>query len=176
LRLNDLKIGPRTFIVVSTQGEQDEEGLKLALSTEAAYIAFVASRTKAEKILKGFAAQGATEESLKRVRAPAGLDIHAKSPEEIAVSILAEIIQLKAMRAPSPQPQPSAPRLGQTKLGEEPHAAVPEEATDPICGMSVNTARAKHTSDYKGARFYFCCAACKQTFDQQPEKYASLAK
>ena len=60
LRLGEVKIGPQTFVVVSTQGEQDEEGLKLALSTEAAYIAFVASRTKAEKILKSFAAQGAT--------------------------------------------------------------------------------------------------------------------
>ena len=59
LQLGDVKVDPQTFIVVSTQGEQDEDGLELALSTEATYIAFVASRTKAEKILKAFAAQGA---------------------------------------------------------------------------------------------------------------------
>jgi xanthine dehydrogenase accessory factor len=191
LRLGEVKIGPQTFVVVSTQGEQDEEGLKLALSTEATYIAFVASRTKAEKILKSFAAQGAAEESLKRVRAPAGLAIHAKSPEEIAVSILAEIIQVKATRAQAApvaettQPaQLPAPRLGQVKLGEAAPSAEPmpgpaqtaaEEATDPICGMTVKITRAKHTSEYQGATFYFCCAACKQTFDQHPEKYAPVA-
>jgi xanthine dehydrogenase accessory factor len=190
LRLGDAKIGPQTFVVVSTQGERDEEGLELALSTDASYIAFVASRTKAEKILKSFAAAGATEESLKRVRAPAGMAIGAKSPEEIAVSILAEIIQVKAARAQSAQAalpvpaaqaaQPATPRLGETTLGSETQPSAEggqaaEEAVDPICGMSVKMARAKYVSEYRRAKFYFCCAGCKQAFDQQPEKYASGA-
>jgi xanthine dehydrogenase accessory factor len=193
LGLGDLKIGAQTFIVVSTQGERDEEGLELALSTEASYIAFISSRTKAEKILKSFAAAGATEESLKRVRAPAGMAIGAKSPEEIAVSVLAEIIQVKAARAQSAQAAQSAtsaqpaqtasPRLGQITLGAETQPSAEaasgagqtatEEAVDPICGMTVKIARAKYTSEYRGAKFYFCCAGCKQAFDQQPEKYAS---
>jgi xanthine dehydrogenase accessory factor len=195
LRLGEVKVGPQTFIVVSTQGERDEEGVELALSTDAAYIAFVASRTKAEKILKSFAAAGATEESLKRVRAPAGIAIGAKSPEEIAVSVLAEIIQVKAARAQSAQavqPAPSAepaqsatPRLGQITLGAETQGsaeATPgagqtaaEEAVDPICGMTVKIARAKYVSEHQGNSFYFCCSGCKQAFDQQPEKYASGA-
>jgi xanthine dehydrogenase accessory factor len=172
LRLGEAKVGPQTFIVVSTQGEQDEEGLELALSTEADYIAFVASRIKAEKILKSLASRGATEESLKRVRAPAGMAIGAKSPEEIAVSILAEIVQVKAARAQSARPKPAGPRLGETKLGEEMPENTPKEAIDPICGMTVETTEAKHTSEYQGTCYYFCCAGCKQTFDQQPQKYA----
>jgi xanthine dehydrogenase accessory factor len=195
LGTGELKIGPQTFVVVSTQGERDEEGLELALSTEAAYIAFVASRTKAEKILKSFAAAGATEASLKRVRAPAGMAIGAKSPEEIAVSVLAEIIQVKAARAQSAQAaqptlaaqatQSAAPRLGKITLGEKtPQSGESasgagrtsaEEATDPICGMTVKIARAKYISEYQGAHFYFCCAGCKEAFEQQPEKYASGA-
>ncbi|MDE3137533.1 MAG: XdhC family protein [Acidobacteriota bacterium] len=193
LGLGDVKIGPQTFIVVSTQGERDEDGVELALSTEASYIAFVASRTKAEKILKSFAAAGATEERLKRVRAPAGMAIGAKSPEEIAVSILAEIIQVKAARAQSAQATQPAPaaqpaqsatlRLGQITLGAEPEKSAEtaagtgqtsaEEAIDPICGMTVKIARAKYFSEYRGNKFYFCCAGCKQAFEQQPEKYAS---
>lgn len=52
----------------------------------------------------------------------------------------------------------------------------PAQATDPICGMSVETANAQHTSEFQGKRFYFCCAGCKEKFDQQPEKYAKGAQ
>jgi xanthine dehydrogenase accessory factor len=176
LGLCDAKIGPQTFIVVSTQGERDEEGVELALSTDATYIAFVASRTKAEKILKSFATAGATEESLKRVRAPAGMGIGAKSPEEIAVSILAEIIQVKAARAQSAQAAQPAPKAQpRTEAAAGGGQAAPEKATDPMCGMTVKIARAKYVSEHRGTKFYFCCAGCKQAFDRQPEKYASGA-
>jgi xanthine dehydrogenase accessory factor len=167
-RLKEMKIAPQTFIVVSTQGEQDEEALEQALETEAEYIAFVASRTKAEKILKAFAEGGASEESLKRVRAPAGLAIRAKSPEEIAVSILAEIIQVKANRGAAVPREAGEAKLGEMKLGE----GVAEETTDPICGMTVMIVGAKYTSEYKGHRFYFCCGGCKQAFEREPERYA----
>lgn len=174
-RLGEGKVGPQTFVVVSTQGERDEEGLELALSTEADYIAFVASRTKAEKMLKSLAAAGAKPERLKRVRAPAGLAIQAKSPEEIAVSILAEIIQVKGAQASTAERKPAGPGPRQNKTGGEMSENTPQEAKDPICGMMVQTAQAKHTSEYQGKRFYFCCAGCKQKFDQQPDKYASAA-
>ncbi len=94
LDLNGLRIGPRTFIVVSTQGECDEEALEQALKTEASYVTFVASRAKAAKVLQSLTERGINPERLNQVRAPAGLNIHAGSPEEIAVSILAEIVQL----------------------------------------------------------------------------------
>jgi xanthine dehydrogenase accessory factor len=159
LNLGGLQITPRMFIVVSTQGDQDEEALEQALHTDAAYVAFVASKTKAAKVIQFLEERGIDKARLDQVRAPAGLNIHARSQEEIAVSILAEIVQLS-------RNQPAA---------EKAPALAPEnriEARDPICGMTVDTARARHSADFAGRRFFFCCAGCKQAFDQQPEKYA----
>jgi xanthine dehydrogenase accessory factor len=152
LALNQLRIGPRTFIVVSTQGEYDEEAIEEALKTDASYVTFVASRAKAAKVLQSLTERGISPERLNRVRAPAGLDIHAGSPEEIAVSILAEIVQLSRIQT-------------STAPGEK------EEAKDPICGMTVDVRAAKYKSEFEGKAFYFCCGGCKQTFDKQPDKY-----
>jgi YHS domain-containing protein len=91
----------------------------------------------------------------------------------LAFSTEAGYIAVKAGGNPPVRRQSNQPRLGQTRLGEEMSENTPKKAIDPICGMSVETATAAHTSEYKGKRFYFCCAGCKQKFDQQPEKYAS---
>jgi xanthine dehydrogenase accessory factor len=161
LDLGQLKTTPQTFIVVSTQGEGDEEALEQALLTKAAYVAFVASKAKASKLLGYLKERGVTADRLNQVRAPAGLEITATSPEEIAVSILAEIIQVNGTRAASQKKQAQSP--------------VPKhEAKDPICGMMVDVSVAKHKSEFHGNSFYFCCSGCKQKFDKQPEKYALL--
>ena len=161
LDLGQLKAAPQTFIVVSTQGEGDEEALEQALLSKAAYVAFVASKTKASKLLGYLKERGVTADRLSQVRAPAGLDITATSPEEIAVSILAEIIQENGTRAASQKKQAQSP-------------FPKHEAKDPICGMMVDVSVAKHKSEFHGNSFYFCCSGCKQKFDKQPEKYALL--
>ena len=81
----------KRFIVVSTQGKGDEAALGAALATEAAYHAFVGSRRKWAALRERFFAQGVEASTLDRVKAPAGLDLGAITPEEIAMSILAEI-------------------------------------------------------------------------------------
>ena len=156
LDLSQIKVTPQTWIVVSTQGECDEEALEQAVGTPAAYIAFVASKVKAKKVMDYLREKGISPEQLKQVRAPAGLDIGAGAPEEIAVSILAEIIQ--ARRATS---KASAPQ----KTGLLP--VLNAQARDPICGMDVDTSKAKYKSEHQGQTFYFCCAGCKQTFEKQ---------
>src|SRR5215831_15687486 len=83
--------GPR-FVVVSTQGRGDEAALQAALAIDAAYVAFVGSRKKAEALRKSLAERGVAPERLARLKAPAGLDLGAITPDEIAISILAEII------------------------------------------------------------------------------------
>jgi len=83
--------GPR-FVVVSTQGRGDEAALQAALAIDAAYVAFVGSRKKAEALRRSLAAHGVAPERLARLKAPAGLDLGAITPDEIAISILAEII------------------------------------------------------------------------------------
>ena len=80
------------FVVVSTQGRGDEAALQAALAVEADYVAFVGSRQKAETLKARLATRGVAPDRLARLKAPAGLDLGAITPDEIAVSILAEIV------------------------------------------------------------------------------------
>src|SRR5262249_40129982 len=150
--LERTKVTSRTFLVVATQGEGDEEALEQALNTEAAYVAFVASKTKAEKVFDYLKTRGVGAEKIQRVKAPAGLNIGASAPEEIAVSILAEIIQARAS-------------AGKETAKARPAVTVIESgAKDPICGMNVSIANARYKAEFEGKMFYFCCAGCKQAF------------
>jgi xanthine dehydrogenase accessory factor len=179
LNLDKFRIARETFIVVSTQGESDEEALEQAARSSAMYVAFVASKAKAQKVLEYLREAGVPAERVGQIRAPAGLDIHAASPEEIAVSILAEIIHLKGAAAKAlAEPKKSTPTalnlqglalpvLAQPPMTQPP----PNEARDPVCGMFVNVSGAKYKSEHKGSDVHFCCAGCKQAFDRQPEKY-----
>jgi xanthine dehydrogenase accessory factor len=81
----------RRFVVVSTQGKGDEAALKSAIAIDAAYHAFVGSRRKMASLRGKLIADGVDAAAIDRVKAPAGLDLGAITPEEIAMSILAEI-------------------------------------------------------------------------------------
>lgn len=151
----DLKTGPQSYVVVATQGEGDEEALEAALKSGVKYLAFVASKKKAEVVFQYLESSGFSREQVEHIKAPAGLDIKARLPEEVALSILAEIIT--EIRSALPAIEKPLKKL--------------ESATDPICGMSVDKGKAKHTSEYKGVTYYFCCSGCKLTFEQEPEKY-----
>ena len=164
LDLSQVELAPECYIVISTQGEDDEEALEQALGTGKPYIAFVASRAKARKILDALGRKGIPPELLSRVRAPAGLDFGTVSQEEIAVSILVEIIQVRK----------SKPVV--TGKGETPIVSPIAETRDPVCGMVVDTVAAKHRTEYGGNAFYFCCAGCKESFEQDPERYAGNPK
>jgi xanthine dehydrogenase accessory factor len=110
-------------------------------------------------------------ERVSQIRAPAGLDIHASTPEEIAVSILAEIIQLRGNRAKPPVAESKKSALPVLNLPVLNLPVLNKEARDPVCGMLVNVSGAKYKSEHNGSEVYFCCAGCKQAFDRQPEKY-----
>jgi xanthine dehydrogenase accessory factor len=165
--LEQTRVTPETFVVVSTQGEGDEDALEQALNSGAGYIAFVASKTKAGKLLQYLQDKGMTPEKAQQLRAPAGLNIGAKSPEEIAVSVLAEIIQIRAGAAKTAlQPQ------------NDKAIALPivnTDAKDLVCGMTVDTTKAKYKTEHQGKMFYFCCAGCKKAFETSPQKYLASA-
>ncbi len=163
LKLGQTKLTPQTFVVVSTQGENDEEGLELALGTNAPYISFIASKPKIQKIFDYLREKGIASSDLDRIHAPAGLQIGAVSPEEIAVSILAEIVQTG---------RTNARQSAGSKAETNPTAATTAEVKDPVCGMMVETHRATHWSQHQGKTIYFCCAHCKQSFDKEPGKYS----
>jgi xanthine dehydrogenase accessory factor len=94
----------KRFVVVSTQGKGDEAALRAAIATDAIYHAFVGSRRKMESLRERLIADGADPTALDRVKAPAGLDLGAITPEEIAMSILAEITlaRRRGQRDPNP--------------------------------------------------------------------------
>jgi len=86
--------GPR-YLVVATQGSGDEAALRAALVVEAQHRAFVGSRRKIEALRAKLQAEGQPAEALEQVKAPAGLDLGGITPEEIALSILAEIVLIR---------------------------------------------------------------------------------
>jgi len=94
------------YVVVATQGKRDREALVAALGSAARYVAFVGSRRKADALRGQIATQGVTADQIARLKAPAGLDIHGIEPEEIALSILAEIV---ARRRAAVTPETVAP-------------------------------------------------------------------
>jgi xanthine dehydrogenase accessory factor len=87
------------YVVVSTQGRGDEAALLAALAAETDYVAFVGSRRKAEVLKAKLAERGVAAERLARLKAPAGLDLGAITPDEIALSILAEIVAVRRGKA-----------------------------------------------------------------------------
>jgi len=165
--LSKTNTSARTFVVVSTQGEGDEEALEQAVRSDADYVAFVASRTKAQKVFEYLRGKGIAQAKLDAVRAPAGLNIGAGAPEEIAVSILAEIIKVQS----AAEGKSTTAKLAKTSQ------ALPvlnTEARDPICGMMVDTGKARYKTHNQGKWFYFCCAGCKDVFEKHPEQYAAV--
>jgi xanthine dehydrogenase accessory factor len=158
--LRGVALGAGASVVVATHGELDEDALTRVLATPARYISLVASRKRAASIVETLRHRGVSAADLDRLKAPAGLDIGAVTPEEIAVSILAEIIHVRHSRKPEPVEAAIA-------------AAVAVESKDPICGMTVEIATARYRSDWAGRAVYFCCLRCKETFDADPSRYAS---
>lgn len=88
-----------SFVVVATQGKRDRDALRGAMSFNAAYVAFIGSRRKAEKLKADLLAEGMAVEKLDALHSPAGLDIGAVTPDEIALSILAEIVEIRRKAA-----------------------------------------------------------------------------
>jgi xanthine dehydrogenase accessory factor len=101
----------RRFVVVSTQGKGDEAALRIAVATDAAYHAFVGSRRKMAALRDKLIGEGIDPAAIDRIKAPAGLDLGAITPEEIAMSILAEITTLRrrGQRIPNQQQQGHQP-------------------------------------------------------------------
>ncbi|MFN8456285.1 MAG: YHS domain-containing protein [Anaerolineae bacterium] len=152
------KITPLTYIVVASHGHYDELALEQALRSKAVYVALVASKTRSAAVLAYLRGQGLTEAELTRLKYPAGLDIQALRGDEIALSIMAEIVQRRRNAEPLDMSALLAP-------------APPAETIDPVCGMTVQTAQAEHKTEYQGQMYYFCCAGCHGSFEKEPEKY-----
>jgi xanthine dehydrogenase accessory factor len=149
------------FVVVASMGVDDEEALAAALRARTAYVALVASPKRAAVVRETLTAMGVSPDDLVRLKAPAGLDIGARTQEEIALSIIAEITQVRSAMTPGRTERASTP-------GPDPVTALKLEAIDPVCGMTVIIAGARHQTDYDGKIWYFCCGGCKARFEADP--------
>ena len=94
-----LGLGERDFVVVAAQGKRDLDALRGALMSPAAYVGMVASSRKARTLVDRLRAEGMPEARLARLKSPAGLDLGGVDPDEIAVSVIAEIVQMRNRRA-----------------------------------------------------------------------------
>jgi xanthine dehydrogenase accessory factor len=147
--------------VVASQGHYDEEALETILKSGAAtYVGLVASRKRGGTIIALLQQSGVPR--VDTIRNPAGLDLGARTPGEVALSVLAEIVQQQPSGAVvTPTPGASADTA----------AAVSATATDPVCGMEVVIAAARHQAELDGTTYYFCCPHCRAHFLRDPQAW-----
>ncbi len=151
-----------TWLVVATFGEFDEDAVEAGVRLSLPYVGLVASERRAGDILSELRARGLEDGDLSVVRSPAGIPIGASGQEEISLSIVAEIVSLRAKLRPGLREEPATQPASQ-----------PRDATDPVCGMTVEVEGARHVARYGGRDYYFCSPGCKRRFEAEPEKYVS---
>ena len=185
----------RSMVVVATQGHGDEEAVEQAVLARPAYLGLVASQRRGAAVLGYLADRGVPQDQLDRVRAPAGLDLGRTSHREIAVAVLAELVQLRAAgEIPGGTAGAGATGLGAASTGNvstgtastgtvstgtaqaghgqraaaAPAGAAPAEAVDPICGMTVAADDSSYPLVHDGVTYYFCGTGCRRAFEADP--------
>lgn len=146
------QLNARSYVIIATIGEYDEAAAQAALESSASYVGLVASNKRLKSIQAYVEEQGVSHERAADLKRPRGLPGFTIKPEEIAFSVMAELIEARRQR------------VGLGGVEEAPERA---EAIDPICGMTVDVATARYTSVRNGTTYYFCCAGCKVTFERQ---------
>jgi xanthine dehydrogenase accessory factor len=156
-------------VLIARMDESDLDAIEAVAALEPAYVGVIASRKRFADLRATLQARGLAASFLDRIAAPAGLDLGARTPEEIALSVLAQIVANRrrpaaAIRTPEPM---------QVAVAARPRSGPgPAEAVDPVCGMTVAIAGARHFADVDGRRTYFCCGGCRQKFLADPASYA----
>jgi xanthine dehydrogenase accessory factor len=138
-------------LVVAAHGNDELATLRAGLEAGVRYVGLVASRRRGAAVTRELRAEGVADELLGRLETPAGLDIGARTPAEVALSIVARIVELR-------------------RTGPEPEQAdTPVTATDPICGMTVVVGADTLSLEHDGEAVYFCSAGCMQAFEERRE-------
>ena len=141
----DFEVRPGDFgLIAAGHGRDELPALKAALDAELPYVGLVASRRRGQGVLGELRSDGVPPEQIDRIDTPAGLDIGARTPEEIALSILAKIVAVR--RAPKD---------------------APATAVDPVCGMTVTVVPGTPSLVHEGETLYFCREGCKDAFALQ---------
>jgi len=130
-------------LIAAGHGREELPALKAALEADVPYVALVASRKRGQGVLGELRGDGVPQSQIDRIDTPAGFDIGARTPAEIALSILAKVVAVRrAERAP-------------------------QTALDPICGMTVTVVPGTVSAEIDGGTVYFCGEGCKAAFELQ---------
>jgi xanthine dehydrogenase accessory factor len=194
-----------SMVVVATQGHGDEDAVEQAVAARPAYLGLVGSAKRGAAVLGYLADRGVPQDQLDRVRVPAGLDLGRTSHREIAVAILAELVQLRAAGellaagsaaggrsavatgddagavpgeggraervSPPSRELAGAGGSGGGPPGEQSGGSPPRASRDPVCGMTVGTDASSYPVEHEGVTYYFCCAGCRRSFQENPAAY-----
>jgi xanthine dehydrogenase accessory factor len=165
------RIDSRSYVVVATMGNGDEEGLEAVVGTNPHYLGLVASKEKAKSLFQYLRDKGTPAEHIDRIKCPAGLELGAETLPEIALSVIAEIT--RSRRAASEHVSERAAVESEQPVGLPVilGAVSLTEGIDPVCGMTVATANARYRTVLEDKTFYFCCLRCKETFERSPQLY-----
>lgn len=144
-------------VVVASHGRGEEEALVAAVRAGVPYIGLVASRRRGAAVV---ASLDLSDDERASIRFPAGLDIGARTPGEVALSILAEIVSVR-------------PRVSADSGVAAPTNGAAFTAVDPVCGMSVAAVESSLSSEHDGVRYWFCGSGCQQAFVANPAGFLS---
>ncbi|MEY2442840.1 MAG: xanthine dehydrogenase accessory factor [bacterium] len=140
-------------IVVAAHGKGELDALRAALEADLPYVGLVASHKRGAGLVEELRADGVSDTHLAHLECPAGLDIGARTPPEIALTILARIVEVRRSDAYSPPVTSGA-------------GAAPELVIDPICGMTVAALPSTLHVEHDGKTVYFCNPACKEEYER----------
>jgi xanthine dehydrogenase accessory factor len=173
LDLSGAHVGPDSWIAVATMGHYDEEALEAALVTEAAYVGLIASRRRRNAVVQVLRRRGWSGDALAGIVNPAGRTL-GDSQEEIALSVLAEIVDRRNRRKrravsadrPAGGSDEDMHRRDDLRTSvplppPDPAPSTTLFATDPVCGMAVEIANAM----YRSGEVYFCGRGCMEAYD-----------
>ena len=150
-----------TYALIATQGDGDEAALEAALRSNARAVLIIASPRKTARLRQAMELRGIAPDRLDDIQAPAGPDIYATTPNEIALSAVAGLVAVR--RGHSSGHKTRAP------------TAPPDTGyINPVCGALIDPAHALSTLTLRGQTHYFCCQGCRTEFERDPDKYLEI--
>lgn len=150
-------------VVVASHGRDEEDAMRAAIVADVDYVGLVASPRRGDAVV---ASLGLDDAAIARIDTPAGLDIGATTPHEVAVSILAGIIAARPARTMSRVDNPDAG----IEVAPEPNAG---SALDPVCGMTVATVEASLHVEHSEDVVWFCGPGCRDAFVADPSAFTT---
>lgn len=172
-------VGRGPLVVVASMGRYDARGIAAAVLAGAPYVGLIASDSRAAAATERAAELLDRDPSDVRdaVTNPAGVDVAAYTPAEIAASVLAELVDVRSRGSTTPgaagvsgDDAADVEHVADRRAGER-DDGTDEPAVDPVCGTTVQRESADATVEYDGGRYYFCCRGCADSFENDPSAY-----